>query len=135
MFFFKKEKQSDFDILIIDDEKDFLDSMELWFKTQGYSVEALTSGADALALLKKKTPKIIFLDLVMPQLDGVETLRGIRKSNPRIPVIMLSSHATEESRLEAYKLGVNAFLEKTLDFYSIEHLVNSLVRVVSKKKD
>lgn len=134
MFFFKVRKKPDFDILIVDDEKDFLDSMEVWFESQGYSVEAVTSGEQALKLLGEKTPGIIFLDVRMPQMNGIETLKKIRQSNPRIPVVIITALATEELRLASYKLGVNAFFEKSLDFYKAEHLVNSLVRVVSKRK-
>jgi DNA-binding response OmpR family regulator len=134
MFFSKPKKKSDFHILIVDDEADFLSSMEYWFKSQGYAVQTAPDGAQAIELLKKNVPNIIFLDIKMPVMDGIETLKIIRKMRLKIPVIMLVAHPSEELRVAAYKYGANAFLEKSLDFYQAEHLINSLVRVTSKQK-
>lgn len=134
MFFFRRRKKSDFHILIIDDEKDFISSIEFWFKRQGYSVEAVMSGGAALEAIKAKDFDLIFLDVFMPMMDGLETLRQIRELKSTVPVVMISAHFSEEVRLEGYKLGVNAFLDKTQDFYKNEHLINSLVRVASKKR-
>ena len=133
MFLFAKRK-CDFDILIIDDEKDFLASMESWFISHGYSVVAVSTSAEAIGVLKKKMPKVIFLDAVLGQEDNIDTLWQIRQLRPQAPVVMLTSSISEEARLNAYKLGVNAFFEKTLDFYRAEDLINSFVRVALKRK-
>lgn len=131
----ESKKQADFHILIVDDEKDFANSMQYWFKSQGYSVEVVNSGAEALELLKAKTPAIIFMDILMPGMDGLQTLKAIRDFKIEVPVIIMTSHDSEEMRLYANKAGVNGFLDKTQDFYKTEHLINSLVRIVVKKKD
>lgn len=128
------QKKSDCYIMIVDDEKDFRNSMAFWFKSQGYCVEAVESGGEALELLKQKAPSIIFLDVYMPGMDGLETLQNIKKINVHIPVVLMTAFASEERRIDAYKLEANAFLDKSLDFYKAEHLINSLVRVVSKKE-
>lgn len=131
----ESKKQADFHILIVDDEKDFANSMQYWFKSQGYSVEVVNSGAEALELLKAKTPAIIFIDILMPGMDGLQTLKAIKDLKIEVPVIIMTSHDSEEMRLYANKAGVNGFLDKTQDFYKTEHLINSLVRIVVKKKD
>jgi CheY-like chemotaxis protein len=133
--FSRGTRKSDFHILIVDDEKDFLSSMSVWFKSQGYLVEAVSSGQDALDLLKTKKPNIIFLDIAMPDMDGVETLKRLRKIRPHVPVVMLTKDASEEACLNAYKHGVNGFFNKSLEFYEATHLINSLARVVSKERD
>ena len=134
MFFLRSKKKPVYHVLLVDDEKDFLCSMETWFKSQGYAVQAVSSGQEALAVLKKTTPNVVFLDIAMPDMDGLETLARIRKIKPDVPVVMLTAHDTEQTRLAAYKHGANAFVEKSLDFYKVEHVINSLVRVVSKEK-
>ncbi|MFH1691208.1 MAG: response regulator [Candidatus Omnitrophota bacterium] len=134
MFFFKRKQKSDFHILIIDDDKDFLSSMAVWFKSQEYSVEAVASGEEALKILKKAKPNIIFLDFFMPGMDGLETLKNIRRMKIKVPVVMLSKDTPEDICLAAYALGINAILDKTLDFYNAQHLINSLARVVSRPR-
>lgn len=123
-----------FHILIIDDDKDFLTSMSVWFMSQGYSVEAVTAGEEALKILKKKKPNIIFLDFFMPGMDGLQTLGYIKKMKLKIPLVMLSEDAPEDICLKAYALGVNAIMDKSLDFYNAQHLINSLARVVSRQR-
>jgi hypothetical protein len=127
------KKKSDFYIMIVDDERDFLSSMEFWFKSQGYSVKALMSGKEAVEFVKKKTPSVIFLNLQMPQKEGLETLRQIREMDISVPVVMLSAFGADDSNIDAYKLGVNGFFDKSHNFYQAEHLINALVRIVTGK--
>ncbi len=127
-------KKSDFRILIIDDERDFLSSMEFWFRSQGYTVLTASSGIEGLEILKKTVPNIVFLDYLMPGIDGVQTLNRLRRMYPQLPVVMLTAHAREDVRVEAYKHGANGVFDKSLDFYKAEHLINTLVRVVSKER-
>lgn len=134
MFFLKRNRKPDFHILIVDDDKDFLTSMSIWFKSHGYNVEAVSSGEEALKLLKKRRSNIIFLDFFMPGTDGIETLRNIRRMKIKTPVVMLAKDVPEDICLAAYALGINAILDKTLDFYSAEHLINSLTRVVVRQR-
>jgi uncharacterized membrane protein (UPF0127 family)/FixJ family two-component response regulator len=135
MFSLKNEqkKKSNTYLLVIDDEKDFLTSVDFWFKSQGYQVETFISGTEALDFLKKKMPSVIFLNVQMPHGEGIETLRRIRELSIDVPVIMLSAFGSEEGMVEAYKLGVNGFFDKSSNFYQAQHLMNSLVRVISRK--
>ena len=134
MFSSKKPgKKPDVYLLLIDDEKDFLTSMDFWFKSQGYHVETAPTGTEALDFLKKKMPNVIFLNVQMPNGEGIETLRRIRELSADVPVVMLSAFGSEETRVDAYKLGVNGFFDKSSNFYEAQHLINSLVRVVARK--
>ena len=126
--------KSDFLLLIIDDDKDFLAAMSFWFKTQGYRVATASSGEAGLKSIQQEMPNVVFLDYMMPGIDGLETLRRIRQEFPKLPVVMLSAYAHENMRVEAYKLGANGVFDKSVDFYNAENLLNSLVRVMSKEK-
>ncbi|MGE5279605.1 MAG: DUF192 domain-containing protein [Deltaproteobacteria bacterium] len=128
------QPKSDFLLLIVDDEKTFLEAMSAWFKNQGYRVATASSGEEALKAVQAVRPNIVFLDYMMPGMDGMEVLRRIRKTHPRLPVVMLSAYAHEDMRVEAYKLGANGVFDKSVDFYNAENLLNSLVRVMSKDK-
>jgi len=128
-----QDSKSDFYIMIVDDEKDFLDSIRYWFTSQGYRIEALMSGAEAIEMIKSKKPGIVFLNLQMPRQEGIETLRAIREVDDRLPVVMLSAFGEEEMSVDAYKLGVNGFFDKSSNFYKAEHLINTLVRVIARR--
>ncbi len=128
-----QDSKSDFYIMIVDDEKDFLDSIRYWFTSQGYRIEAFMSGAEAIEMIKSKKPGIVFLNLQMPHQEGIETLRAIRKVDDRLPVVMLSAFGEEEMSVDAYKLGVNGFFDKSSNFYKAEHLINTLVRVIARR--
>jgi len=130
----RQRAKSDFLLLIVDDDKDFLASMSFWFKTQGYRVMTASSGEQALSLLKEAAPSIVFLDYMMPGLDGIQTLKRIRRDFPRLPVVMLSAYAHENMRVEAYKLGANGVFDKSVNFYNAENLLNSLVRIMARER-
>ncbi len=130
----RQRAKSDFLLLIVDDDKDFLASMSFWFKTQGYRVMTASSGEQALNILKERTPSIVFLDYMMPGLDGIQTLQRIRKDFPWLPVVMLSAYAHENMRVEAYKLGANGVFDKSVNFYNAENLLNSLVRIMARER-
>ncbi|MFA5038354.1 MAG: DUF192 domain-containing protein [Candidatus Omnitrophota bacterium] len=129
-----KKKNGDFYIMVVDEESDFLDSIKYWFTSQGYRVEALTSGAEALEKIREKKPGVVFLNLQMPHEEGIETLRAIKEIAGDVPVIMLSAFGSEDQSIDAYKVGVNGFFDKSSNFYQAEHLMNTLVRVVSRKR-
>ncbi|MDD2866224.1 MAG: DUF192 domain-containing protein [Candidatus Omnitrophica bacterium] len=128
-----QDPNSDFYIMIVDDEKDFLDSIRYWFTSQGYRVEVFMSGAEAIEMIKTKKPGIVFLNLQMPQQEGIATLKAIKEVDDRLPVVMLSAFGEEDMSVDAYKLGVNGFFDKSSNFYKAEHLINTLVRVIARR--
>lgn len=129
-----KMNHGDFYIMVVDNEQDFLDSICYWFTSQGYRVEALTSGAEALAKIREKKPGVIFINIQMPQQEGLTTLSQIKDIAADVPVIMLSAFGSEDMSIDAFKMGVNGFFDKSSNFYQAEHLMNTLVRVVSRKR-
>ena len=130
----KIQSNQKIEILIVDDEKDFVSTMEFWLKSQGYQVQTASNGQDAINIIKKQAPHIVFLDIRMPGMDGIETLRKIRELDSELPVVMITAHGSDENRDEAYKLKANAFFDKSKDFYEADHIIKSVLHFFAKAK-
>ncbi len=121
-------------VLIVDDEADYLSLMQERIGFWGYEVILAQDGKTALAIIKEKLPEIIILDYFMPDMDGVEVLRQIRKFDQKIPVIMFTAHAEIKNIKGAQELGVSAFIPK-LSTYStdIQASLKSVLDMLEKK--
>jgi len=103
-------------VLLVDDEEDFVEALSMRMEARGLVVEAARNGYEALEKARGQRFDAIILDLAMPGMDGVETLRGLRVDQPELQVIFLTGHGTLETGVEAMKLGAMDFLEKPTDF-------------------
>ncbi|MBC7385638.1 MAG: sigma-54-dependent Fis family transcriptional regulator [Cryobacterium sp.] len=99
-------------VLIIDDEASIRSSLEGALKDEGYRVRSAASGRDGIDLLRAESVDVVVLDIWMPDLDGLETLKQIKAEFPDQPVIMMSGHGTIDTAVRATKLGAFDFLEK-----------------------
>lgn len=99
------------DILIIDDERSIRNTLKDILETEGYSVAVAEDGAKALDLLKVEKFDLIFCDVKMPKMDGIEVLTNIKKENPEQTVVMISGHGTIDTAVESLKLGAFDFIE------------------------
>ncbi len=99
-------------VLLVDDEQQFLDQLAERLKIREYDVSTCLSGEEALEKVRKYNFDVCILDVAMPGLDGIETLREIKRLKPLIEVIMLTGHATVESAIEGMKLGAFDYLLK-----------------------
>ncbi|OHE54910.1 MAG: two-component system response regulator [Thermodesulfovibrio sp. RBG_19FT_COMBO_42_12] len=106
-------------VLLVDDEEQFLKVLSQRLEGKGLKVDTSTSGEDALKKVKGKDFDAIILDLVMPGMSGIETLKRIRSENPDLQIILLTGHATVEKGVEAMKTGAVDFLEKPADLNKI----------------
>ncbi|MGH7206390.1 MAG: sigma-54-dependent transcriptional regulator [Nitrospiraceae bacterium] len=106
-------------ILIVDDEVPILNSLSKILEDEGYEVTVAKSGAEALKLMTTEPPDLLLLDIWMPEMDGLETLRRAREQAPRLPVMMMSGHGSIETAVKAIKLGAYDYIEKPL---SLEHV-------------
>jgi len=102
-------------VLLVDDEEQFLDTLSQRLEIRGMKVEAVTSGEEALDKVGDKKIDAVILDLAMPGIDGIETLRLLKAKRPDLQIIMLTGKATVKSGIEAMKLGAEDFLEKPVD--------------------
>ena len=79
------------EVMVVDDEVDFRKLMKIWLESKGYSVIEAADGPAAISLVKERAPDIMFLDLNMPGMGGIEALSHIRKFNNNVPVIIISA--------------------------------------------
>lgn len=117
-------------ILLVDDEEKFLEVLSQRLEGRGLKVDVSTSGENALKRVKDKDFDAIVLDLAMPGLDGIETIRRMRKMNPDLQIIMLTGHATVENGVTAIKEGATDLLEKPVD---IKKLLSRIQEAKHKK--
>ena len=121
-------------VLIVDDEVDYLSLMKERVGSWGYEVILAQSGKEALAIIKEELPDIVVLDFLMPEMDGTETLRQIRKFNKNLAVIMFTAHADAKNIKGAQDLGVSAFIPKLSTYSSdIQATLRSALDIVEKK--
>ena len=102
-------------VLLVDDEEEFIELMSQRLETRGLKVVAATSGEEALGLVDDQSFDVAVVDLAMPGIDGIETLKQIKEKRADIEVIMLTGQATVQSGIEAMKHGAIDFLEKPVD--------------------
>lgn len=107
-------------ILIIDDEKNILTSLNTALSLEGFDVTVAGSGEIGLKKIEKESVDLVLLDVQLPGIDGLDSLKKIRKDKPRLPVVMMSGHGTIQTALEAIRLGAVDFIEKPL---STERLI------------
>jgi len=119
-------------VLVVDDEEGILETLSGILEDEGYEVITASSGEQALNLVEEHSPEIILLDVWMPRgIDGLETLKEIKKINQAPAVIMISGHANIDVAVQATKLGAYDFLEKPL---SLEKVLIIIKRALEKQQ-
>jgi two-component system OmpR family response regulator len=106
-------------VLLVDDEPHFVKLLAERLEGRGVNVETAGGGPEALDKVKDEPYDAIILDLLMPDMDGLETLKQLREINPDLQVILLTGHGTIDKGVEAMKLGAMDFVEKPADFKAL----------------
>ena len=106
-------------MMLVDDEERFLSTTKKLLSRKGYEVLTASSGAEALEKLRANRVHVVILDVKMPGMDGIETLRAIKRTYPLVEVIMLTGHATVESAVEGLKTGATDYLMKPSDIHAL----------------
>ena len=106
-------------ILIVDDEQDFLDVISDRLTARDMNVSTASSAKDAIKQIDEDSFDAVVLDLMMPEMDGLEALKIMKEKNPDLQVILLTGHATVEKGIEAMKLGAMDLIEKPADMSTI----------------
>src|SRR5439155_15714797 len=109
-----------FRVLVIDDDPGVRDYMEALVSRQGYRVFLAADAEQALSGLDDSRPDIVTLDVVLPGMDGLETLRRLKQRAPDVPVVMLSGHGQARNIVEAMRLGASDFLRKPFEVEELE---------------
>jgi DNA-binding NtrC family response regulator len=119
-------------LMLVDDEERFLQTTKKLLAKKGYDALTAVSGAECLKKLEEELVHVVILDVKMPGMDGVETLRAIKQRFPLVEVIMLTGHATAESAVEGMKLGATDYLTKPTD---IEDLITKAEEAFNRRID
>lgn len=117
-------------VLLVDDEKDFLEVLTKRLRKRKLRLVAANSGAEAIRTVQETPIDVVVLDMRMPQMDGLQTLREIKRINPGVEVIMLTGHANVETAVEGMELGAFDYLIKPVD---IDELLYKLQDAFKKK--
>lgn len=99
-------------MMLVDDEERYLETTKKLLSKKGYDVQTATSGQEALEKLAKQNIHVVVLDVKMPGMDGIATLKEIKRQFPLVEVIMLTGHATVESAVDGLKSGATDYLMK-----------------------
>jgi DNA-binding NtrC family response regulator len=119
-------------LMLVDDEERFLQTTGKMIRKKGVDVLTANSGEACLEMLAKELVHVIVLDVKMPGMDGVETLKQIKQRYPRIEVIMLTGHATADSAVEGLKSGATDYLQKPT---SVEDLIAKAEQAFTRHLD
>jgi len=112
-------------ICIVDDEPAILNTLSSILEDEGYQISVAKSGTEVLKMVRSEPPDLIILDIWMPEIDGLETLKRLRQQFPALLVIMMSGHGSIETAIKATKLGAYDYLEKPLDLEKVTILVRN----------
>jgi len=117
-------------ILVVDDEESICQSLKGILVDEGYEALTAGSGEEALKIIDEELPDLVLLDIWLPGIDGIETLKEIKSKWPQIQVIMISGHGTIETAVKTTKLGAFDFIEKPLSLDSVVLIVNHALDLV-----
>ena len=106
-------------MMLVDDEERFLSTTKKLLSRKGYDVLTAISGNEALDILKSHSIDVVILDVKMPGMDGITTLKEIKKLYPLVEVIMLTGHATVDSAVDGLKSGATDYLMKPTDINTL----------------
>jgi DNA-binding NtrC family response regulator len=116
-------------ILIIDDEDSIRDYLSMMLEREGYEVSACEDGKKALKLSSKEDFDVVITDIQLPGMSGIEILSSVRESDPTVPVIIITGHASQESAIEALNMGAFYYLLKPVSNEELKHVVGNALEM------
>ena len=122
-------------ILVVDDEVSICQSVKAILSDEGYQVLVAGSGEEAIKVVEEEMPQLVLLDIWLPGIDGLETLKAIKAFHANVLVIMMSGHGTIETAVRATKLGAFDFIEKPLSLDKVIIIVNNALNVVRLEQE
>jgi two-component system, OmpR family, alkaline phosphatase synthesis response regulator PhoP len=123
-------------ILVVEDDEDIAQLVARYLDKAGFSVEVVSSGREALAAIGSKPPKLLILDLMLPQVDGLEICRVVRgnERTATIPIIMLTARAEESERILGLEIGADDYIAKPFSPSELVARVRALLRRTQRQE-
>jgi len=123
-------------VLVVDDDKNICKMIEIQLRKEKiYTIETASNGEACLKSIRESVPDLVLMDIQMPGIDGIETLKRIRDIEPLIPVVMMSAHGTIEKAVESMKLGAYDFITKPFASDRLSITVNNAMINSSLKRE
>ncbi|MSQ77704.1 MAG: response regulator transcription factor [Nitrospiraceae bacterium] len=124
-------------ILVVEDERDILQLVKLYLEKEGYRVDTATTGTDGLKAIKSGHPDLLVLDLMLPEMDGLEVCKRLRADLPTatLPIIMLTAKAEESDTVIGLELGADDYVTKPFSPKALVARVKALLRRVERSKE
>ncbi len=122
-------------ILVVDDEESICQSLKAILSDEGHQVMVADSGEAAIKIVEEEMPRLVLLDIWLPGMDGLQTLKTIKSEHPDVLVIMMSGHGTIETAVKATKLGAFDFIEKPLSLDKVIIMVNNALNVIRLEEE
>ncbi|MCD4677757.1 MAG: response regulator [Desulfobacula sp.] len=122
-----------FKFLLVDDEKSFIETLARRLRQRGFEVDCAFSGIEALNQLENdNTVDVVIMDVKMPDLDGIKTIKKLKEKHPLVEVIMLTGHSTIHSAVETMKIGAFGYQTKPCE---LNELISKAKQAVCRKKE
>jgi CheY-like chemotaxis protein len=113
-------------ILVVDDDQGILDSFEVLLGDR-YELVKAENGYEALRILESNPPQLIFLDIKMPGIDGIDILKKLQREQKKVEVVVITAIDQERTEEEAKSLGVTGYLKKPLDIFEVERIASQVL--------
>ncbi|MBL7040300.1 MAG: response regulator [Pirellulaceae bacterium] len=126
---------ADTKVLVVDDEQVVLDSVRKHLKREGYDIQTVLSGDEAIEILDSGWPEVVITDLMMPGMDGLELLERVRDASPKVPVIMITGFATMRTALQALRQGAFDYIAKPFTRAELQGVVVRAARQASQSRE
>ncbi len=120
--------------MVVEDEKVANELLSSTFKNFFSEVTSAFDGKEALAKFQEHEPDIVFVDIIMPEMDGIELSRRIKEINPNQIIIVISASNDIQKISESIEVGVNSFIQKPIDTKKIIELLDNITTIVNKKR-
>ena len=120
-----------YEILFVDDDQQILEIVSTYLSRFGYVVDTVNNGPAAIEKIHQRDYAVVFTDLIMPEISGLDLLKSVKRSNPATEVVIVTGYGTIESAIEALKLGGYDYLQKPINFERLKILIQ---RILEKRK-
>lgn len=126
---------ADIKILVVDDEKIIVRSVQMILKAEGYNIEGASSGKDAILKMEQNSYDLVLTDLMMPEMDGISLIRWLKKNKPAVGVVILTGYPSQETIKEALELGIIDYVPKPFTPAVLLDVTQRAVNWLSKKAE